>query len=64
MSLSLWNNFLSYNKKLYAVCDIRKFREYIFGEKGRNEGKVEIFQMLGFTIEDSEYLKKNMKGKH
>lgn len=45
-------------KNCIAVCDIRKFREYIFGEKGRNEGKVEIFQMLGFTIEDSEYLKK------
>jgi len=45
-------------KNCIAVCDIRKFREYIFGEKGRNEGKVEIFQMLGFTIEDSEYLAK------
>ena len=38
-----------------ATCDIRKFTEYIFDEN-KNKGKKKLFESLGYTIEDSEYL--------
>lgn len=38
-----------------AICDVRKFTEYVFDEE-RNNGKKKIFESLGYTIEDSEYL--------
>ena len=38
-----------------ATCDIRKFTEYIFSEKYQ-DGKKELFESLGYTIADSEYL--------
>ena len=40
-----------------AVCDIRKFNEYIFSEKYAWNGKKTLFESLGFTINDSENLK-------
>lgn len=41
-----------------AECGIGKFRDYIFGENQEDKTKREIFEFLGFTIEDSEYLAK------
>lgn len=38
-----------------ADCDIQKFTGYIFSEK-YDDGKKEIFESWGYTIEDSEYL--------
>lgn len=40
-----------------ANCDIRKFTEYIFNEKYKDNGKIKLFGLLGFLKEDSEYLK-------
>lgn len=36
---------------------MRKFTEYIFNDKYRNNGKSKLFGLLGFLIDDSEYLK-------
>ena len=38
-----------------AVCDIRKFTEYIFNPK-HNDGKKELFESWGYNINDSYYL--------
>ena len=38
-----------------ATCDIRKFTEYVFSDK-YDDGKKELFERWGYTIEDSEYL--------
>ena len=51
------------NVNAKAVCDIKKFKDYIFGEKYAWNGKRKLFEVLGFKKEDSEYLKKNMKNK-
>lgn len=40
-----------------SYCDIRKFTEYIFAEKYKGNGKIGLYRDLGFSIEDSEYLK-------
>lgn len=40
-----------------AKCDIKKFRDYIFGDKYVWNGKRELFELLGFSKENSEYLK-------
>lgn len=41
-----------------AICDIRKFTNYIFSEKYEDNGKRQLFEgSFGFTINDSEYLK-------
>lgn len=47
------------NARINAVakCDIRKFTEYIFGEKYKWNGKCGLFEKLGFTRADSKYLK-------
>lgn len=46
--------------KLYlnanAVCDIKKFTEYIFKSSEKSKGKNKIFYELGFTVDDSKYL--------
>jgi len=44
--------------KIKAECDIRKFTEYVFDIRS---GKKEIFERWGFTIKDSEYLKKEFE---
>ena len=44
-------------REITAVCPIEKFTEYIFGEKYRSNGKMDLFLSLGFSFEDSEYLK-------
>ena len=44
------------HKTCSAVCAIEKFRNYVFGEKGAENGKMELFEQLGFTKDDSEYL--------
>ena len=43
-------------KDATAECDIRKFTHYIFNKDG-SKGKDKIFYDLGFSIDDSEYLK-------
>ncbi len=44
-------------KEVKANCDIRKFTEYIFNEKYKDNGKNKLFGLLGFLKEDAEYLK-------
>ena len=40
-----------------AKCDLKKFTEYIFSEKYAWNGKKGLFELLGFTINDSQNLK-------
>jgi len=40
-----------------AECDIKKFTDYIFSDKYAWNGKRTLFENLGFTKEDSYYLK-------
>lgn len=40
-----------------AYCDIRKFSGYVFSNKYITNGKKVLFESLGYTIEDSEFLK-------
>ncbi|MBR2614640.1 MAG: hypothetical protein IKC71_03475 [Clostridia bacterium] len=40
-----------------ATCDFQKFAGYVFSDKYR-DGKKEIFESWGYTIEDSAYLQK------
>ena len=44
------------NAKAKAWCDIKKFTEYVFTNKGLLNGKSELFDLLGYTIKDSDYL--------
>ena len=44
--------------KATALCSIRKFTEYAFRDDGKDKGKKEIYTKdLGYSIEDSDYLK-------
>ena len=45
------------NVTAHAKCDKSKFTDYIFSDKYAWNGKRDLFQLLGFTIEDSDYLK-------
>ncbi len=38
-----------------AICNVRKFTEYVFHET-KNAGKKKIFESWGYTINDSKYL--------
>lgn len=50
-------DFAKVKKNINAQCDIKKFTEYIFAEKHKNNGKFKIFHDdLGYTIEDSYFL--------
>lgn len=40
-----------------AYCDINKFTGYIFSDKYASNGKRDLFEQLGFTDQDSEFLK-------
>lgn len=40
-----------------AYCDINKFIGYIFSDKYASNGKRHLFEQLGFTDQDSEFLK-------
>ena len=40
-----------------AECDLKKFTEYIFSDKYAWNGKRDLFETLGFSIKDSQYLK-------
>ncbi len=44
-----------------ANCALEKFTEYVFGEKYKDNGKIKLFKQLGFTVEDSEYLKSELE---
>lgn len=41
-----------------ATCDIRKFTEYIFSDKYAWNGKRALFENLGFSIADAEFLER------
>ena len=45
------------NVNAKAKCDLKKFTDYIFSDKYAWNGKRDLFEMLGFTIKDSQYLK-------
>ena len=45
------------NKDAKAKCDIRKFSDYIFADKYAWNGKRNLFEMLGFGIQDVNLLK-------
>ena len=53
------NGIAKPNGKVTAICPIEKFKEYIFSDKEKyvSNGKIQLFRDLGFTKEDSEYLK-------
>ena len=53
------NTILKYD--VNAVCPIEKFTEYIFADKYADNGKRDLFEMLGFSIEDSYELKKEFE---
>lgn len=40
-----------------AFCAIEKFSKYVFSEKYRHKGKLDLFEALGFDINDSAFLK-------
>lgn len=40
-----------------AECAIEKFTQYIFANNRQSKGKNKIFYLLGYSIENSEYLK-------
>lgn len=40
-----------------ADCDINKFIGYIFSDKYASNGKRNLFEQLGFTYQDSQFLK-------
>ncbi len=44
-----------------SECKIEKFTGYIFSDKYADNGKRELFYLMGFNIEDSEYLKKEFE---
>ena len=39
-------------------CDLKKFTDYIFSDKYAWNGKRDLFKRLGFSVDDSLYLKK------
>lgn len=53
------NTTLKYD--VNVVCPIEKFTEYIFADKYAQNGKRELFKLLGFNIEDSYELKKEFE---
>ena len=44
-----------------SKCDINKFVGYIFSDKYASNGKRALFESLGFTVDDSEYLQKEFE---
>lgn len=54
-------DFAKVKRKINAQCDIRKFTEYIFAEKHKDNGKCNIYSKnLGYTIKDSYYLQNEL----
>lgn len=49
---------IDYSNDIVAYCDILKFTKYIFSDQYLVNGKKNLFENLGFTISNSEYLKK------
>lgn len=45
------------NVTAWARCDLRKFTDYIFSDKYAWNGKRDLFEILGFKKEDSQFLK-------
>lgn len=43
--------------EVVAICSIKKFTDYIFSDKYINLGKNKLFSILGFSKDDSKYLK-------
>ena len=38
-------------------CKIEKFTHYVFADEYKHRGKLKFFTLIGFDIDDSEYLK-------
>lgn len=51
------NEIAKPNGIVTAICPIEKFTGYIFSDKYANNGKIKLFRNLGFSKEDSQYLK-------
>lgn len=45
-------------KGVRAVCPVSKFSGYIFTDPIKSKGKMALFEMFGYTIDDSETLAK------
>ena len=43
--------------KISAECKIQKFSNYVFSSKYESNGKIKLFIIMGYGIQDSEYLK-------
>jgi len=60
--LHLYCDCLKFNiqnptKEIVADCSIDKFVKYIFAEKYKDNGKKQLFEQLGFSVDDSLFLK-------
>lgn len=44
------------NVDAFAKCDIEKFTNYIFSDKYAWNGKRKLFELMGFSVNDSQYL--------
>lgn len=49
-------DFSKVKSKAVAICDIRKFTEYVFKNEKDSKGKNKIFYELGFSIDDAQFL--------
>ena len=47
--------------KFIAFCDIRKFENYVFSDKYKDNGKIQLFKSLGFKVSDSNLLKQEFE---
>ncbi|MBQ7373755.1 MAG: hypothetical protein IJW64_04240 [Clostridia bacterium] len=47
--------------KLSALCDIRKFENYVFSDKYKDNGKIQLFKTLGFEKSDTGFLKREFE---
>ena len=47
--------------KFTAFCDLRKFENYVFSDKYKDNGKNQLFKTLGFGKLDSEFLKQEFE---
>ncbi len=50
-------NYSTVKTNAKAECEIEKFTKYVFTNNKDSKGKNKIFYHLGYSIEDSEYLK-------
>lgn len=49
------------NTNANAECPLEKFTNYIFSDEEKSKGKKVLFESLGFTLKDSEALKRELE---